>query len=397
MLAGGRKTNMTKQDTAKHKPGCPTTIGGQAVIEGVMMRGKTMYAMAVRDPKGNIVTRSKNLAGKDRARIWKWPIFRGVMAFVDSLIIGTKILTESAEIAASEEDSKKKTVAEEQLEIVEMIGKKEADVQQPEEFASEAHEKQDAIVECDSCGTKNKLIGGIACECEHCGTYVQTEPIEYQLEDVFIKPEKKQNKGEAVAFFFAIVFSIAVTFGLFFALPVFLSGLLQNWLDAETWALGIFDGVIRILIFVTYIILISLLKDVRRVFQYHGAEHKTISCFENGDELTVENVRRHTRIHKRCGTSFLFFVMLISMVVFMFLSVDNGLIRLASRLVLVPFIAGASYEVIRWAGRSNSLIVRILSWPGIMLQRLTTKEPDDSQIEVAITAMKEVLAREGIE
>jgi uncharacterized protein YqhQ len=161
-----------------------------------------------------------------------------------------------------------------------------------------------------------------------------------------------------------------------------------------SWALGVVEGLIRIAIFLTYMWLISKMKEIQRVFQYHGAEHKTIACFESGKELTVENVRPCTRLHKRCGTSFLLFVMLISMVVFFFVRTDVFIIRLITRICLVPFIAGISYEVLRWAGRSENIIVRVLSAPGLALQKLTTQEPDDKQIECAIAAMKGVLEDE---
>lgn len=179
---------------------------------------------------------------------------------------------------------------------------------------------------------------------------------------------------------------------LFFLLPVFLGGFFKN--HVETWALGIIEGFIRIFIFLGYLMLISRMKDIQRVFQYHGAEHKTINCFESGDELTVENVKKHTRLHKRCGTSFLFLVMMISMVIFFFVRTDVLWLRMVSRILLVPVVAGVSYEVLRWAGRSNSVFVKLVSYPGLCLQKITTAEPDGSQIETAIAAMKSVLEEE---
>ena len=183
-----------------------------------------------------------------------------------------------------------------------------------------------------------------------------------------------------------------VAIALFFLLPVFLGGFFRKYVD--TWALGIVEGFIRIGIFLVYLFLISRMKDIQRVFQYHGAEHKTINCYESGEELTVENVMKHTRLHKRCGTSFLFLVMLISMVIFFFVRTDVIWLRFVSRILLVPVVAGVSYEVLRWAGRSNSVFVKAISYPGLCLQKLTTAEPDGSQIETAISAMKTVLEEE---
>ena len=177
-------------------------------------------------------------------------------------------------------------------------------------------------------------------------------------------------------------------------LPVFIGSIFKPILPG-TWALSIVEGIARIAIFLVYVWGISFMNEIKRVYQYHGAEHKTINCFESGDELTVENVRKHTRMHKRCGTSFLLIVMIISMIVFFFVRTDNFVLRLVSRVVLVPFIAGISYEVIKWAGNSDSKLVNIISSPGLCLQKLTTKEPDDSQIECAIAAMKGVLEDES--
>ena len=266
----------------------PTNIGGQAVIEGVMMRGKKIYAMAVRNPEGEIVVEKKPVGGLGKKGLFRYPIFRGMAAFVDSLVTGTKI------------------------------------------------------------------------------------------NDILI--------------YFSVFISLLLGMGLFFVLPVAIGNLFKTLVP--TWALGIIEGLIRIAIFLGYLWLISRMKEIKRVFQYHGAEHKTIACFESGKELTVENVRPCTRLHKRCGTSFLLFVMLISMIVFFFVRTDVFWLRLITRICLVPFIAGISYEVIRWAGNSESSFVKIVSAPGLCLQKLTTAEPDASQIECAIAAMKGVLEDE---
>ena len=265
-----------------------------------MMRGKKIYAMAVRNPEGEIVVEKKPVGGLGKKGLFRYPIFRGMAAFVDSLVTGTKILMRSAEIAGE------------------------------------------------------------------------------GWEDILI--------------YFSVFISLLLGMGLFFVLPVAIGNLFKTLVP--TWALGIIEGLIRIAIFLGYLWLISRMKEIKRVFQYHGAEHKTIACFESGKELTVENVRPCTRLHKRCGTSFLLFVMLISMIVFFFVRTDVFWLRLITRICLVPFIAGISYEVIRWAGNSESSFVKIVSAPGLCLQKLTTAEPDASQIECAIAAMKGVLEDE---
>ena len=286
-------------------------IGGQAVIEGVMMRGKKIYAMAVRNPEGEIVVEKKPVGGLGKKGLFRYPIFRGMAAFVDSLVTGTKILMRSAEIAG------------------------------------EGWEEE------------------------------ELSPFEQWLKD------KLGDKINDILIYFSVFISLLLGMGLFFVLPVAIGNLFKTLVP--TWALGIIEGLIRIAIFLGYLWLISRMKEIKRVFQYHGAEHKTIACFESGKELTVENVRPCTRLHKRCGTSFLLFVMLISMIVFFFVRTD---------VFLVPFIAGISYEVIRWAGNSESSFVKIVSAPGLCLQKLTTAEPDASQIECAIAAMKGVLEDE---
>ena len=265
-------------------------IGGQAVIEGVMMRGKKIYAMAVRNPEGEIVVEKKPVGGLGKKGLFRYPIFRGMAAFVDSLVTGTKILMRSAEIAG------------------------------------EGWEEE------------------------------ELSPFEQWLKD------KLGDKINDILIYFSVFISLLLGMGLFFVLPVAIGNLFKTLVP--TWALGIIEGLIRIAIFLGYLWLISRMKEIKRVFQYHGAEHKTIACFESGKELTVENVRPCTRL------------------------------RLITRICLVPFIAGISYEVIRWAGNSESSFVKIVSAPGLCLQKLTTAEPDASQIECAIAAMKGVLEDE---
>lgn len=303
-----------------------TYIGGQAVIEGVMMRGKKMYAMAVRTPDGTLAVEKKDIDDVfSRYKIFKYPIFRGIASFIQSLIIGTKIIMRSTQLAGLEEETEENA--------------------EPSKFER----------------ALQKMFGD-------------------KLTDVLI--------------YISVAVSLVFSIGLFFVLPVFIGSLLRPILPG-TWALGIAEGLIRIAIFLLYLFLVSRMKEIKRVFQYHGAEHKTINCFEHGEELTVENVKKYTRLHKRCGTSFLLIVMIISMVVFFFIRTDTIWLRLVSRILLVPFVAGISYEVIRWAGRSDSPVVKIVSAPGLCLQKITTAEPDGSQIEAAIAAMKGVLEEEA--
>lgn len=297
-----------------------TDIGGQAILEGVMMRGKRMYAVAVRKPNKDIVVDKKKVkSSQDRPSFLKLPIIRGSVALIDSLIIGMKSITFSASFFDTEE---------------------------------EEPSKMDKYLE-------NKFGD--------------------KLNDIMIS--------------ISVVIAVLMAVGLFMVLPTWISSFFNRFIPGS-WVLGIVEGLVRILIFILYLVLITRMNDIKRVFQYHGAEHKTINCFESDEDLTVENVKKHTRLHKRCGTSFLIIVMIVSMVVFLFLRTDIVLYRILSRIILVPVIAGISYEIIKWAGKSDNMLVKIVSAPGMALQLVTTKEPDDSMIEVAIAALKGVLEDE---
>ena len=312
---------MTTKNASKKE--APHFYGGQAVMEGVMMRGKSLYAMAVRKPNGEIAIVSRDIADPTKKHFWlKWPVIRGIVGFGAALVIGMKTLTESAELATEGEE--------------EELSKFERFLQ-------------------DKLGDK--------------------------LNDILIQV--------------SVVFAVAIAVLLFVLLPLWIGGGLTAFFAFDPSLLGAVEGVSRLLIFLVYVLLISRSKEIRRVFQYHGAEHKVINGHEQKAELTVENIRGFSRLHNRCGTSFLLIVMFISILVFAFVRTPNPLLRLVSRLILIPVIAGISYEVIRWAGRSKSSIVKVISFPGLCLQRLTTGEPDDKQIEVAITALKSVLEAEG--
>ena len=290
-----------------------SNIGGQAVLEGVMMKNKDTYAVAVRKPDGEIEVKKdtyQSITGKWK-KLTQIPFIRGVFNFIDSMILGMSTLTWSASFFEDEEAEEIKT----------------------EEEVGKAKKQEDLM-----------MVG-------------------------------------------TMVLSFAMAIGIFMILPYFLSGLLKKWVPSYTVRL-IFEGIIRIAIFVAYVAAISLMKDIKRLYQYHGAEHKCINCIESGLPLTVENVRKSSKEHKRCGTSFMLFVMIVGIVLLFFVRVESVLMRVLVRIALLPVIAGISYELIKWAGRSENPIV--ISKPGLMLQRLTTKEPDDSMIEVGIQSVEAV-------
>ena len=302
-------------------------IGGQAVMEGVMMQNKDTYAVAVRKPDHEIdvkVSKRKNSKALDVVR--KIPILRGVVSFVDSLYLGMSTLMYSASFFEDDESasaSKKK--------------------EKEEELTAEEKKKRDAKEKKQ----ENAMLGG------------------------------------------TVVLSIVIALALFFALPYFLSGLFKKMISSQM-LIAFIEGVIRLAIFLGYIAVISLTPDIKRTFMYHGSEHKCINCIEHGLPLTVENVRKSSKHHKRCGTSFLLIVMLISILFFMFIRVDSKPLQLLLRLVLIPVIAGVSYEFIRLAGRYDNPVVNMLSVPGLLMQRMTTKEPDDEMIEVGIASVEAV-------
>lgn len=288
-------------------------VGGQAVMEGVMMKNQEKYAVAVRKPDQEIAIKVSEYKGiVQNKKIRNLPIVRGVLSFIESLYLGMSTLTYSASFFEEEEDGKT-----------------------PKE-KTKKEEKKDAVI-----------MGG------------------------------------------TVAFSIVLALAIFFVLPYYLSGIFGRMIESSA-VLALVEGLIRLAIFIGYIALISLMPDIKRVFMYHGAEHKCINCIEHGMELNVENVRKSSKQHKRCGTSFLLIVMLISIFFFMFIQVDSRVLRLVLRLVLIPVIAGVSYEFIRLAGRYDNWFVNAFSQPGLWMQRLTTKEPDDEMIEVGIASVEAV-------
>ena len=291
-------------------------IGGQAVLEGVMMKNKEKYAVAVRKPDGEIEVEVETYQGLAHgSKIKELPFIRGIFNFLDSLLLGTRALNYSASFY-EEEDSKET--------------------------------KLDKAMDKMSGGNGEKLLSGIV-----------------------------------------TVISVVLAVGLFIVLPYFISSLFESFIRNRS-LMSIIEGVIRIALFLLYVWGISAMKDIRRLYQYHGAEHKCINCIEKGRPLTVHNVMRSSRLHKRCGTSFIFFVMLVSIVLFFFIQVDNVAEKVILRILLMPVVAGISYEIIRLAGRTDNIFIKILSAPGMWIQRMTTKEPDESMAEVAIASVEAV-------
>ena len=295
-------------------------IGGQAVMEGVMMKNQDKYAVAVRKPDHEIVVEVSEYDGIiQNKKIRNFPILRGVFSFIESLTLGMKTLMFSASFF-EEEDEKKP-------------GEKDKEKSKEKEAKQTASEKA--------------MMGG------------------------------------------TIVFSVLMAIFIFMLIPYYISLLFQKITDSQM-LIALIEGILRLAIFIGYVAVISLMEDIRRVFMYHGAEHKCINCIEHGMDLTVENVRKSSKQHKRCGNSFLLIVMIVSIFFFMFIRVDSRVLRLVLRLVLIPVIAGVSYEFIRLAGRSDNAVVNFLSKPGLWLQNLTTKEPDDEMIEVGIASVEAV-------
>ncbi len=291
-------------------------IGGQAVLEGVMMKNKDMYAVAVRKPGGDIAVEVDEYHGiAYGSKLLNIPFVRGVFVFIDSLILGLKSLNYSSS------------------------------------FYEETDEKPSKLDE-------------------------EIDKVSSGHEDTFLM---------VVTTLISFVFAIA----LFMVLPYALSEFISKYARNES-IVAIIEGVFRILIFIIYILLISRIKDIKRLFMYHGAEHKCINCIEKGRPLTVHNVKRSSRLHKRCGSSFILFVMLISIVLFFFIRVDSYIWRVAIRILLIPVISGISYEIIRLAGKTDFFLIRLISAPGLWLQRLTTKEPDEDMIQVAIKSVEAV-------
>lgn len=313
------KHSEKKNDQEKFK----TLIGGQALIEGILMRGPEKQAIVVRSPEGLVKKIDDLRLTKKRAKILSWPLIRGVVTFGASMVNGVKALLFSAEYFPEEEENAEPGKLEKWIE---------------KKFGSE--------------------------------------------------------KLEQFIIYSAVVLGIAFSVGLFFLLPTFLSGLIPG-LRENYLARNLTEGALKIVLFLGYMILVSQTKDMKRVFAYHGAEHKSIRCYEARLPLTVDNVRPMSRFHPRCGTSFLLITLVISILASSIVTWESALIRVGLKLLMLPLVMGVSYEIIRFAGRHDNAFTRIISAPGLWLQRLTTKEPDDGMIEIAIAAVTPVIPTDG--
>ena len=348
-----------------------SNIGGQAVMEGVMMRNGENYAVAVRTADKRIVVEKKTHHPFIKSeKVQKLPIIRGVINFVDSLVLGMSSLMFSAEFFAEEspqeledrlEEEKKKTLK--KAEKLRKNGKEEQADALLEKFEKEAAKEREELA-------------------------ARTQEAEEKAGKDAGKEDDKKDGG-SVLMGLTVAFSLVLSIGLFMLLPYFLSRGLRRITSSEA-LISILEACLRMLIFFGYMFAISRMKDIQRTFMYHGAEHKCINCIEHGLELNVENVRVSSRQHKRCGTSFLLIVMVVSVIFFLFIRVRSPLWRIVIRLLLLPVIAGVSFEFIRLAGKYDNPLVNALSAPGMCLQRLTTKEPDDSMIEVGIASVEAI-------
>lgn len=306
------------------KNACPTKIGGQAVLEGIMMKGQDRTAVVIRKPKGDMHIKIEPLPEKT---LWqKIPFIRGIFVFVDSLVTGTRTLLYSAEILENAE-------------------------------GGEGPEEPDKLT-------------------------------------LWLNARFGEKQALNIMLYASVVLAIVFTVGIFIILPTWIVNLFEMVTGNEI-VLNLIEGVLRIVMFVAYVLVISRMKDIQTVFRFHGAEHNCIHCYENGLELTPENCGKFETLHPRCGTSFLMFVMIISLLLFSLLGWPNLFLRITSRLLLIPVIAGISFELLRLAGKGDSTLIKILSIPGLALQKLTTMKPDEKQLEVAIAAMRAVLNTEG--
>lgn len=307
---------MSKNKT--EAPKCQTSIGGQALLGGLMMKSPTGIAMSIRKEDGEVVTSyEEHIPWTKKNKFFSLPIVRGCVTFVESLVIGSKMMDKSMEAM---------------------------------DFSEEEEEKPGKF--------------------------------EQWLLDRF------GGKVEKLVMAIGVVLGVVLAIGLFIVLPSFIASLFNRWISS-VWQTNLIEGVVRILIFLGYIVLISKMKDIQKVFQYHGAEHKTIACFESGSEMTVGNARKQSRLHPRCGTNYLFLVMLVSIVFFSLLGYEGHWIgKVALKILMLPVVAGVSYEVLRWAGMFDNPVTRIVRWPGMKLQLITTEEPNDAQLAVAIEAFE---------
>ncbi len=379
-----------------------TSVGGQALMEGVMMLGPKGMATAVRNPEGEIITECQEITRmKDKHKVFSWPVIRGVVNYIDSMVLGYKALMRSAEIAFPDDEEEEEETEKEKKRREKKENKKKnkgnsVEVSESEKVVEEAaaadEPVEESMAEVESETKTAKSEGEEVTEEKTDGNKAENTDSE------------KKEKSKSTDTLIAVVTGIASVLGvvlavlLFFYLPVLVFNRLNAWTGgAITNFQGLIEGVLKIIIFIAYMALVSLMKDMKRMFMYHGAEHKTIACYEAGMELTVENVKKCTRFHPRCGTSFIFVILIVGIIFYTIIAkifptiASMTVLWMLLRLVFLPVIVGVCYEFIQYAGKHDNLFVKILSAPGLWMQRLSTKEPTDDIIEVGIASLKAVI------
>lgn len=361
---------------------CKTHIGGQALIEGVMMRGKNCWAIGVREPDGGLFSQEYPLSKKGNRPTWfSWPLVRGCVALVDSLALGFKALEIAANKAFDDEEEVAESSAPNDPELPALNSPKSC------------------LADAGSSALNDMVSSELS---------TSDSGLSSNLESASVSDSTDEGVLSKAEMTFAMVLGVVLAVALFILLPAGLSNVIVGEYEQNPFVWNIVDGVVRVAIFIFYVWLIGRMPDIKRMFSYHGAEHKTIHCYEHGLELTPENARQFPRLHVRCGTAFLIMVMLIAIVVYTVIPLDGVIaslgitgtaafaLLLVVRLVFLPVIAGISYEItVKWAGsHPENPLVKVVLWPGMQMQRLTTNEPDDSMLECAIAAMKLVVANE---
>lgn len=408
-----------KQEKKKQACARKTSIGGQALMEGIMMRGPRKSAMAVRNPQGSIVVEEFETKGAQRPAICRWPVIRGIFGYIDSMAVGYRCLMRSAEIAGLEdvvEESPRKKKKREAREAAAAAAAGAAPIARPGETGAGAPQADSTAENAQPAdATEENTTSGAAESAQQDGAgTVAGGASAAARAAAAAEGEKKLPAWVMTAMMIGSgVLAVALAVGLFIVLPSLLFDLLAMAFpylkDTGSAALNSlfksgFEGIVKVLLLVGYMAAISLMKDIRRTFMFHGAEHKTIFCYEAGLELTVENVRRQRRFHPRCGTSFLILMVLVSIFISFFIDPVTILIsghtlptvwRYLVRLLLIPLVVGLGYELIKYAGRHSNLLTRIVSAPGMWLQHLTVFEPTDDMIECAIAAVTPVIPEDG--
>lgn len=381
-----------------------THIGGQALIEGVMMRGKNCWAIGVREPDGGLFSQEYPLSKKGNRPTWfSWPLVRGCVALVDSLALGFKALEIAANKAFDDEEEVAESPASNDPESFTQNDSELPALNSPKSCLADAGSSALNDMVSSELSTSDS---GLSSNLESAST--SDFGLSSNLESASVSDSTDEGVLSKAEMTFAMVLGVVLAVALFILLPAGLSNVIVGEYEQNPFVWNIVDGVVRVAIFIFYVWLIGRMPDIKRMFSYHGAEHKTIHCYEHGLELTPENARQFPRLHVRCGTAFLIMVMLIAIVVYTVIPLDGVIaslgitgtaafvLLLVVRLVFLPVIAGISYEItVKWAGsHPENPLVKVVLWPGMQMQRLTTNEPDDSMLECAIAAMKLVVANE---